>query len=249
MVTGSLVSCIIAVYNGERYIQEAVDSILAQTYRPLEIIIADDGSTDRTAEAVARYGNQVCFLTQATAGPAATRDFGLSAARGEFAAFLDADDWWHPEKLSRQIARFEAQPELDLCVTHAQNVWMLEMQEEAARFQHHRLSRAIPGYYASTLLARRALFETVGLFDPALWHEDVKDWFLRAAEQGTVMALLPDILVYHRMHRANLSRRRAAAARSECLQLLKASLDRRRCGDGSRPRLYLFPTVDWPEDT
>jgi glycosyltransferase involved in cell wall biosynthesis len=249
MVTGSLVSCTIAVYNGERYVQEAIDSILAQTYRPIEIIVVDDGSTDRTAEVVARYGDQVRFLTRATAGPAATRNLGLSAAQGELVAFLDADDWWHPEKLSRQIACFKTQPELGFCVTHAQNVWIPELQEEATRFQHHRLSRAIPGYYASTLLARRVLFKTVGLFNTVLWHEDVKDWFLRAAEQGTVMALLPDILVYHRMHQGNLSRRRAAAARSECLQLLKASLDRRRCRDGPIPRPYLFPTADSPENT
>jgi len=100
-VVSSLISCIVPVFNGERYVSEALDSILAQTYRPLEIIVADDGSIDGTAAVVASYGEQVIYLRQANAEPAA-RNLGLSAARGEFVAFLDAVDLWHPEKLAHE---------------------------------------------------------------------------------------------------------------------------------------------------
>src|SRR2546426_10667200 len=95
----SLISCIVPVFNGERYLHETLNSILAQTYRPLEIIVADDGSTDGTRTIVASYGQQVRYLWQLNAGPAAARNLGLTAAKGEFIAFLDADDLWHPEKL------------------------------------------------------------------------------------------------------------------------------------------------------
>ena len=126
-----LISCIVAVYNGERYLGEAIDSILAQTYRPSEIIIVDDGSTDGTAAVVARYGQQVRYVWQPNSGPAAARNLGLDVMQGEFVAFLDADDLWHPEKLAQQMARFRARPELDYCVAHAQNFWVPELQGEA----------------------------------------------------------------------------------------------------------------------
>ena len=224
----SLVSCIIPVFNGERYLREALDSILAQTYRPMEIIVADDGSTDGTPSLVADYRSQVRDLCQANAGTAAACNLGLTAAQGDFVAFLAADDLWHPEKLSRQISRFQARPDLDLCVTYVQNFWIPELKDEAERFQHHRITEPLPGYVPQALLARRALFETVGNFNAALRHADATDWFLRAADRGAVMELLREVLVYRRLHRSNLSRRMASASRQEYVELVKATLDRRR---------------------
>src|SRR5688572_20501170 len=99
MVTTPTISCIVPVYNGERYIREALDSILGQTYPNLEVVVVDDGSTDATAAAVASYGNRVSYLWQPNAGPVAARNLGLGAATGDYVAFLDADDLWHLEKL------------------------------------------------------------------------------------------------------------------------------------------------------
>src|SRR5688572_18418487 len=95
-----LIICIVPSFNSSRYLSEALDSILAQTYRPLEVIVADDGSTDATAAIVGAYGDRIRFVKQVTAGPASTRNLGLHSAAGEFVAFLDADDLWHREKLS-----------------------------------------------------------------------------------------------------------------------------------------------------
>ena len=223
-----LISCIVPVYNGERYLGEAIDSILAQTYRPLEIIVADDGSSDGTPAVVTRYGIEVRYLSQPNSGPAAARNLGLSTALGDFVAFLDADDLWHPEKLARQMARFQDRSELDYCVAYVQNFWIPELREEAEKFRDHRISKALPGYVSSTLLARRSVFDAVGLFDPALDHGDSMEWFLRAAEHGTVMELLPDVLLYRRLHQANRSRFLASRSRDHFLGILKASLDRRR---------------------
>ena len=224
-----LISSIVPVFNGERYLKEALDSIRAQTYRPLEIIVADDGSTDGTAAVMAGSGSEVRYLFQPNAGPAAARNLGLSTARGAFVAFLDHDDLWHPEKLARQMARFQARPDLDVCVTHARNVWSPDLTEAAVRYREHpRFAQALPGYVTSTLLARRTLFEEVGQFSPVLQHADGTEWFLRATDRGAAMELLPDVLTYHRLHRDNLSRRLAAASRDEYLQIVKAILDRRR---------------------
>jgi glycosyltransferase involved in cell wall biosynthesis len=194
----------------------------------LEVIVADDGSTDGTARVAAGYGEQVRYLRQANAGPAAARNLGLSAARGEFVAFLDADDLWHPEKLARQVARFQARPKLELCLTQVQNFWTPEVQAKVPRFDEHPLSRPFPGYMAQALLARRALFNTVGWFNTDLQHGDVKDWFLRAAERGVVTEVLTDTLVYRRLHQTNMSHDKFVANREEHLQLVKAALDRRR---------------------
>ena len=234
MAARPLISCIVVVYNGERFIAAAVDSVRAQSWRPIEIIVADDGSTDRTAEIVAGYGDEVRFVTQETAGPAATRNLGLAAATGEYVAFLDGDDLWHEDKLTRQMARLESEPVADACVTHVQHFWMPELAEEGAALRDKPRGRVVPGYIAGTLLAPRALFDRVGGFDTELWFGDGADWFMRAAETGAVVALLDDVLLYHRMHKRNLTRRRADASREEFLDIVRASLDRRRAaGDGA----------------
>lgn len=224
----ALISCIIPVYNGERYLREAIDSILAQTYRPLEIIVVDDGSTDGTAGAAAGYGDRLNYARQNNAGPAAARNRGLDLAQGEFIAFLDADDLWHPEKLQRQMARFQARSELGYCVAHVQNFWIPELAEEAKKFRDHRIAKALPGYVTTTLLARRSVFDAVGPFDLRLGHSDSTEWFLRADEHGVVKELLPDVLLYRRLHEANRSRLFASRSRDQFLEILKAKLDRRR---------------------
>lgn len=235
-----LISCIVPVLNGERYLRECIDSILGQTHRPLETIVADDGSTDGTAAIAASYGDRVRFLFQPNAGPAAACNLGLGAARGEFVSFLAADDLWDREKLVRQMARFAARPELDLCLTHLRNFWMPELLDEARRFEHERLAQSLPGYTCVTLLARRAVFDRVGGFNATLQHGVDFEWFLRASEHGAVMELLPDVLVYRRLHQGNRSRRLASSSRDTFVQLLKQSLDRRRQLHGPRPPAYRF---------
>ncbi len=249
-MTLPLISCIVPVFNGERYLSEALESILQQTYRPLEIIVADDGSTDGTAAVAASYREQVTYLRQANAGPGAARNLGLSATRGEFVAFLDADDLWHPEKLARQIARFQARPELDLSVTHVQNFWIPELQAEAARLRDHRFMQPLPGYTTQTLLSRRSLFERIGQFNPVLSPGDDTEWFLRAAEHRAVMELLPNVLMYRRLHQTNLSIEpntwsTTSSSREALLQVVKTSLDRRRRQNEAAPACLQFPTSDW----
>lgn len=242
-----LVSCIVPVFNGESYLGEALDSILAQTYRPIEVIVVDDGSTDGTAAVVARYGDRIRHVRQNNGGAPTARNLGLSVATGEFVAFLDADDLWHPEKLARQMARFEARPQLDLCVTHLQRFWIPQLEKEQKRFQDHRFAEVLPGYVTQTLLARRILFASVGHFDTSRRVGDPMDWFLRAAERGAVMELLPDLLVYQRMHENNLSvelgtRRMTASMQNSILHVVKASLDRRRRQSETGPVSLKFPT-------
>jgi glycosyltransferase involved in cell wall biosynthesis len=240
-MASSLISCIVPVFNGERYLGEALESIFAQTYRPLEVVVVDDGSTDGTAAVVAAHGDKVGYLFQPNAGVAAACNLGVQASRGEFIAFLAADDLWHPQKLVLQMSQFQNRPKLDLCLTHMQNFWIPELRAEEERFRNQPLAQPWPGYLPQALLARRAVFETVGLFDTTLRYEDAKDWFLRAAERGTVMELLPDVLVYRRLHRANISREKAIDSPVELLRIVKASLNRRRRPGVTSPQSLKLP--------
>ena len=213
----ALVSCVVPVHDGERFLGPALDSILAQTHREVEAIVVDDGSSDGTPEVIASYGTRIRSVRQENAGHASARNRGIEVARGTFLAFLDADDLWHPEKLARQLARFAERPELELCFS-----WLRNFTEGSDAVED------VPGYTSVALLARRAVIERIGDFDPSLRHGNDRDWMLRAAEAGTVIELLPDVLVYRRLHGANRSLQLAEASRAEYLRIVKASLDRRR---------------------
>jgi len=206
-----LISCIVPVFNGERYLGETLDSILAQTYRSLEILIADDGSTDGTAALVARYGQRVHYLRQTNSGEAKARNLGLTAAHGDFVAFVDADDLWHPQKLERQMSRFQEPAPIDLCFTRYKNFWMPELAEEELRYRGQMLSQPQSAWSISTLLARRTAFERFGKFSIAApWPPESENtiWFLHAVEQGAVVEVLPDILMSRRFHSSNQSRKK-----------------------------------------
>jgi glycosyltransferase involved in cell wall biosynthesis len=217
-----LVTCIVPARDTARYLPAALDSILAQTHRPIEIVLIDDGSIDDTAAIGRRYGASVTVVSQAAAGPAAARNRGVGLARNAFVAFLDADDLWHPEKLARQLAVFHARPELAYCLTHTQNFWEPHLQVEAEYFRDQPRGQQLPAYCSGTLLARRAVFDTVGLFNPALRFTDQVDWFLRAIDLGIPMEMLPDVLTYRRIHGKNLHRVEEAACGAEFLRLARA---------------------------
>jgi glycosyltransferase involved in cell wall biosynthesis len=205
----SSISCIVPVYNGERYLGETLDSILAQTHQPLEIVVVDDGSIDRTATIAAGFGPRVQYCWQENAGEAAARNRGLRTAHMEFIAFLDADDLWHPDKLAKQIAAFEEKPEIDLCFTFFQNFWIPELAAEEQRYRGSPLAQPQSAWSTSTVLARRSAFVRFGNFidDGSLTTgSESMIWFLRAQEQGAVIKVLPEILTYRRMHTANCSR-------------------------------------------
>jgi len=225
-VTAPLVSCIVPVFNGELYLADALDSVLAQTYRPLQLIVSDDGSTDGTAGIAATYGERIVYLRERNAGPAAARNRGLRAAQGSFVAFLDADDLWAPEKLEEQMERFDAQPALELCCAYVRNC--PDPSAARAGSADPRTSQVIRSCTIISLLARRRVFDAVGAFDPALPVGEDTEWFLRAAHAGAVREVVPRVLAYHRVHPGSLSARHAQACRDALLDNVKGLIERRR---------------------
>ena len=220
-----LVSCVIPVHDGERYLAETLDSVLAQSHAPLEVIVVDDGSTDRTVGVARAHSVRAKVVSQPQAGHAAARNRGVRETTGAFIAFVDADDLWHPAKLAMQFSTFNDRPELGIVFTHLENFLSPDVATEAAVPID---PGPVPGYTSVTMLARRDVFAKVGPLDESLAHGNDRAWFCRAAEAGIAMAMLPDVLVRRRLHGANRSARHAARSRAEYLRILKRSLDRRR---------------------
>src|SRR5436853_333315 len=117
------VSCIVPVFQGERYLRDAIASILAQTSPPFEVIVVDDGSSDRSVAIAESFGPPIRVLRQDHRGVSAARNHGVRAARGALLAFLDADDLFLPAKLAQQLARFTVRPELELSAAYTENFW------------------------------------------------------------------------------------------------------------------------------
>jgi glycosyltransferase involved in cell wall biosynthesis len=229
-VISGLVSCVVPVFNGERHLAASLDSVLAQTYRSIEVIVVDDGSSDGTRRVATAFGERVRYLYQDNAGPAAARNAGVAAVRGEFVAFNDADDLWNAEKLGRQMAHFARVPSLQVSLTLIQNFLDVPAADNLAASVTPELLAPQPGFVAQTMLARKSAFDLVGPFHPALVHADVTDWFLRARAQGVVVECLPEVLTQRRLHGQSLSRQMADASREEYLHLIKRHIDTRRGG-------------------
>jgi glycosyltransferase involved in cell wall biosynthesis len=197
------ISCVVPVYNGARFLAEALDSILAQTLPPTEIIVVDDGSTDATTEVVNAYARHVTYLWQANAGPASARNRGIALATGNFISFLDADDLWHKTKLERQHRVLTSNPAAGICITYLQNFWVTELSHERDRMRDHDFAKPMPGYVCQCLLARRSAFDAVGRFDETKRLGEDQDWYLRAERAGVVREIVPEPLVYRRIHDQN----------------------------------------------
>jgi glycosyltransferase involved in cell wall biosynthesis len=227
----SLVSVIVPVYNGERYLAEALASAIGQTYRPIEIIVVDDGSTDDSGAIARRFGAPVRYDSQSHAGIGAARNRGVELSFGRYLAFLDSDDLWTKDKLARQMAALRADPALDIVFGYARQFYSPELTAEE-RNKIYCPPEPMAGYYAGTMLIARMAFDRAGRFDTSWRVGEFIDWYARALKAGLKSALLPDVAAERRLHRVNqgvIER----GAQSDFLRILKNALDRRRAaGDG-----------------
>ena len=224
-----LVSAIVPVYNGERFVAEALRSIQAQDYAQIEVIVVDDGSTDRTA-AIARSFDSVRYIYQLNQGEAAARNTGVQVAEGAFLAFLDADDLWAPDKISTHINHFKQHPHIGYAFAHIQ-VFLEPGTEWPPWLDEELKTRAAPAYLPSALVARKSVMKEVGDFDPSYHIGCDFDWFVRARDAGIPFTILPEVLGYKRLHGANMTYRREAFQTAR-LCVLRASIERKQSQHG-----------------
>jgi len=220
-----LVSVVMAVRNGERFLAAAIDSVRQQTYAPIEILVVDGSSEDRTA-AIARSCSGVRCLLQRDRGVANAYNLGIEAASGEFVAFLSHDDLWVPEKLQLQVSHMLEHPHLQY-TTSKLRFFLEPGCAIPSGFRPELLQGEHVGHVMETLVARRSAFELVGTFDPTLSTAEDVDWFARARDRAIPTAVIPQVLLHKRVHDANVSLNTAANDRN-LLDALRASVHRKR---------------------
>ncbi|GAB5536346.1 MAG: glycosyltransferase family A protein [Rubricoccaceae bacterium] len=226
------VHVIIPVYNGERFLGEAIESVLNQTYTgPVELTVVDDGSTDASATIAESYEG-VRVVRQANAGQPASINRAVDLANAPLVAFLDADDVWVPEKLEWQVAAMT--DEVDVVVGLTEQFAEAGLPEAAARYKalppaHRVMEARLP----SAVLIRHEGFYTAGPFDSDAGVANVVEWYSRVQDAGLREAVVQEVVYRRRIHDANIGIRKKEQATQDYLAVVKAALDRRRAASST----------------
>ncbi len=253
---GPLVSVVIPAFNAARTIGQTLDSITSQTYRSLDIIVVDDGSTDETA-AIARHAcrsdARMRVITQPNGGVAAARNAGIRASSGAFVAFIDADDLWHPRKIEMQVAALLAE-ETNVALVYSPfrvidmdgNVIASSRRHQASGWVLYRHLRANIVGNGSSVLVRKAVLEELGGFDPWLREqgaEGCEDLLmqLRIAARYKFREV-PAYLIGYRKHRGSMSADRDRMSRSGMLAITRALSE---CGTPARATRGVLVRYEW----
>jgi len=181
-MTSPRVSVVIPTYNRAHFLAEAIESVLAQTFRDWEMIVVDDGSTDDTPRVVERYGGQLTYLRQPHLGTSAGRNAGIARARGQFVAFLDDDDVWLPGKLAAQLEVFERYPQAGIVgcgeslMDPSGRVYYECPAKPQVTYKELVVRYPVMGYTTGALV-RKVCFERAGGFDPGFpRYQDWETW-------------------------------------------------------------------------
>ena len=234
---GPLISVVIPVFNGEAFLREAVESVLAQQYAPIEIIIVDDGSTDGTGTVARSLPETVRYLHQTNKGPAAARNRGIEHSQGSLIAFADADDLWPEAKLELQLPYLIGDPAIEIVMGRIQRVLLSKTvngETQAEEFAEPAFSVNL-----GSAVIRKTVFERVGLFNETMRYSEDVDWFMRAREGGAAIITIDAVTLFYRQHEQNMTRGKSPSELN-VLKALKRSLDRRRERTGFASPLPTF---------
>jgi len=219
--SGGRVSIIIPAYNSEAYLDEAIQSVLSQTYANTECIVVDDGSTDGTAAIAKGFGNRVIYVYQDNAERSAARNTGIAAATGEYLCFLDADDSYVSSKITDQVAFLEAHPQYHVVYSR---VKFFRGDDERQYLDLLRrtpcgdiLGELLYGNFITVHapLLRKSVVTAVGGFDPRLSHNEDWEFFLRIALNGARFGFLDVAHAFCRFHEGNTSRNEISMHKSK----------------------------------
>jgi glycosyltransferase involved in cell wall biosynthesis len=220
-VTRPTTSVVLAVRNGERFLAQALESILQQSYPPTELIVVDGGSTDRSAEIAASY-DAVTVIQQSRDGLAQAWNQGVEASSGELIGFLDSDDHWLPGKQEAQVTLLEERPELAGVVAWARHE-LAPGADPPPGFRPELLDADRPGPMPGTLLVRREVFDQIGYFDEDYQLAMDVDWLARVKDSGLELPTMDRTVLVKRVHPSNLSHSRPEIYHRELVKALRES--------------------------
>lgn len=205
MLNTPLVSVIIPVYNGEQFLAQAIESVLDQSYKEIEIIVVDDGSTDNTAQIANSFQENIRYTYQSNSGPSAARNHGIKIAKGEAIAFLDIDDMWSQDKLEIHASYLAANPSVDIVQGLIQQITISEEQlKNQASFEI--ASQPYQFINLGSAMYRKLVFDKIGLLDETLKYAEDFDWFLRAWENNISKVVLDRVMLFYRKHDGNMTK-------------------------------------------
>lgn len=193
-----LVSVVIPAYNAVETIIACVKSVLEQTYKYIEIIVIDDGSTDATRRVLEEYQRVVCIsnlqiISQENSGPSKARNLGIKLAKGEFIAFLDADDLWVPTKIEKQLHVFEMYPSATLVGTLSYG----SMYPDGSIVEVSINKLIYRNYFTtSTIICRRWVFENLRFNESQRYSEDYRLWMEVVSKYGGAWVLKENLVIY-----------------------------------------------------
>lgn len=218
------VSVLIPTHNYGRFLAQALESVFAQSYSDYEVIVVDDGSTDDTREVASKFP-QVRYLYQEQTGVATARNRLLEEAQGEFAAFLDADDLWLPDKLEKQVAYMEKHPDCGILFTAVQNI--SDRPHDVLTEREQQLMDAALPYALPTACIRMELVRKLGGFSQKYTYGEDTEWLFRLRAAGVSLAhCLPQPLYLRRIHGENLSLTHTSTSQKECLSIVADAIRR-----------------------
>jgi glycosyltransferase involved in cell wall biosynthesis len=220
------VSVIIPVLNGELFIAAALQSILGQSQPPAEIIVADGGSSDRTPAIVAAFPLPVRLMSLPKLGVADSLNAAIAASIHPLLAFLDADDFWAPDKTAWQIAALEADPTIEAVFGDVEEFTDKECRVTTPE-QISGQRRKLSGVSKITMLIRRTAFDRIGRFDGTSGLADFPDWYARAIKSGFRTEAIDRVVAYRRVHDNNMSRLRREELRRDYLRIARAAIRNR----------------------
>jgi glycosyltransferase involved in cell wall biosynthesis len=241
------ISVIMPAYNSERYIADAIGSLLSQTAVEVEVIVVSDGSTDgteRIVETMAMREPRIRLLVEKHCGVAAARNVGLAAARANLITFLDSDDLCAPGRLQRQAQYLLAKPAVAAVIGDV--VWFDVAGSDGAPAPQARTLR-LTGPQLGTVMFRREVFDTIGVCNETLAYAEDVDLLLRLWESRTTLHFDGEVAVFHRRHHANMTNNRRTMDQS-LVRALHLSLVRRRRAGIVEPLPPMFTQRGCPEE-
>lgn len=225
------ISVIVPVYNGESFLAETIQSIIEQDCHPLEIILVDDGSTDKTAEVADQFKDVIHYVYQPNSGPATARNRGIKMAIGNVIAFLDADDCWPVNALKKQLDYLVANPDVEIVHGYLQNMYLstdTEKKTLVKKFGKPRVS-----FNVGSAVYRKSVFDKIGLFDETLHHSEDVELLVRVKENGISWVILEHVTLFYRRHKQSMTSVHNENTLSNMhalswVRILKKNLDKRR---------------------